>query len=78
MVWKMRLCGTAVSKGLMVRPPDDIWVSMEQRWNDTDREKQKNWERNLSHATFSTSNPTRTALTAKLGLCGESMATYCF
>ena len=40
----------------------DEWMSMEQRWNDTDRVKLKYWEKNLFTVSLSTTNPTRTGL----------------
>jgi hypothetical protein len=35
-----------------VNPPDDIWVNMEQRWNDIDRGKPKDTEKNLFSCHF--------------------------
>jgi hypothetical protein len=32
------LCGTTAANGSIVHPPDDTWVDMQQRCNDTDRE----------------------------------------
>jgi hypothetical protein len=48
---------------------------MEQQWNDTDREKPKNSERNLSSATLSTTNPTWINL--GVGHHGEKPVTNC-
>jgi hypothetical protein len=40
------------SNGPFVHPPDDISVNMEQQWNDNDRGKPKNSEKNLSQCHF--------------------------
>jgi hypothetical protein len=40
------------SNGPFVHPPDDTWVNMEPRWNDTDRGKPKDSEKNLSQCHF--------------------------
>jgi hypothetical protein len=40
------------ANGPFVHPPDDTRVNMEQRWNDIDRGKPKNSERNLSQCHF--------------------------
>jgi hypothetical protein len=48
MAWD-RVCGTgAANWPPLSNPPDDTSVSMEQRWNGTDRGKRKYWEGNLS------------------------------
>jgi hypothetical protein len=44
---RIRLC-TAGTNGSIVHPPDD----MKPRWNDIDREKSKNSEKNMSHCHF--------------------------
>jgi hypothetical protein len=51
---KGRLClyGTAATNGLTVQVPDDIRVNTEQQWNDSDRGKLKNSEKNLSQCHF--------------------------
>jgi hypothetical protein len=36
------------SNGPFIHPPNDTWVNIEQRWNDTDRRKPKDSENNLS------------------------------
>jgi hypothetical protein len=36
-----------VTSGPFVRPPNEIWVNMEQWWDDTDRKKPKDVETNL-------------------------------
>jgi len=47
---------------------------MEHWWNDTDREKAKNLEKNLSYANFCTINRTctYTVQVSNPGLCGET------
>jgi hypothetical protein len=40
------------ANGPIFQPPDDTWVNMEQRWNDTDRGKLKDSEKNLSQCHF--------------------------
>jgi hypothetical protein len=42
------LCGIVTANGPTVHPPDDTRVNMEQQWNDTDRGKLKDSEKNLS------------------------------
>jgi hypothetical protein len=44
---------------------------MEQRWNDIDRGKPKDLEKNLSSATFSNTNLIWTALGSNRGLWGK-------
>jgi hypothetical protein len=41
-----------VANGPIVNPADDTWVNMEQQWNDTDRGKLKDSEKNLSQRHF--------------------------
>jgi hypothetical protein len=49
---------------------------MEQQWNDTDREKPKDLEKNpRPSANSSTTNPTQTALEVNLDLCFEKLGT---
>jgi hypothetical protein len=50
---------------------------MDQRWNDTDRGKPKDLEQNLSRASSSITNPTRTDLGAIPGARGVKPATNC-
>jgi hypothetical protein len=38
----------AAANGPLVQPPDDMWMSMEQRWNDTDRGIRGNSKEGLS------------------------------
>jgi hypothetical protein len=40
------------SDGPFVHSPKEILVNNEQRWNDTDRGKPKDWEKNLSQCHF--------------------------
>jgi hypothetical protein len=42
------LCGSAAPNVPFTYHPDVIWVNMEQRWNETDRGKPKDSEKNLS------------------------------
>jgi hypothetical protein len=50
---KVRLCGTTASNVPFVHPSsDDTWVNMEQRWNDIDRGKPKDSEKNRSQCHF--------------------------
>jgi hypothetical protein len=56
-------------------PPDDTWVNMEQRWNDSDRRKPKDSERNCPSATLCTANPTWTDPDSNPGLCGVNPET---
>jgi hypothetical protein len=59
----------------IVHPAHDIWVNMEQRWNDTDERKPKDSEKSCLSATLSTTNPIWTDLSMKPGLRGEKPAT---
>jgi hypothetical protein len=36
-----QVSGTAAANGPFVQPPDHIWVNMQQRWNDTDKDSEK-------------------------------------
>jgi hypothetical protein len=56
------ICGTAAAKGPIANPPDGTCVNIEHRWNDIDRGKPKDSERNVGRATLSTTNATWTAL----------------
>jgi hypothetical protein len=49
-----RLClyGTSAANGPIVHPLDDTWVNTEQRWNDIDRGKPRDSEKNLSQCHF--------------------------
>jgi hypothetical protein len=55
------------SNGPFVHLPDDIWLDVEQRWNDTDRGKQKDSEKTCPSATLSTTNRTWTNLGSSPG-----------
>jgi hypothetical protein len=50
---------------------------MEPQWNDIDKGKPKNSEINLTHATWSTTNPIWTDLGTNLGLHGERPVINC-
>jgi hypothetical protein len=54
---RLCLCGTAAANGPTVHPPDDTWVNIEQRWNDTDRENWRTRRKICPSATLSTTNP---------------------
>ena len=49
-------------------------MNMEQWWNDTEREKSKYLERNLSHCYVTIQNPTWTALGLNPGVCDDRPA----
>jgi hypothetical protein len=56
--------------------PDILFITQmtgvgERRWNDTDRGKQKNSEKNLSHCHLSTTDPTWIDPGANQGLRGD-------
>jgi hypothetical protein len=38
---RLRSCGIVAAKGPTVHPPEDIWMTMEERWYDTDKGKSK-------------------------------------
>jgi hypothetical protein len=50
------------------------WVNMEQRWNDIDRGKPQESEKNLSGATLSTTDSTWTTLGANQRFHGDKTA----
>jgi hypothetical protein len=54
-----------------IAPVIDEWMSKEHWWNDTDREKLKHSEENLSSATLSTTNLTQTVIGSNLDLHSE-------
>jgi hypothetical protein len=45
---------TAAANGPIIQPQMNTWVNMEQWWNDTDRENQRNKKKACSSATLST------------------------
>jgi hypothetical protein len=52
---RLRVCATVAANWPtvpIVYPSDDTRVRVEQLWNDTDREKQKDLEKNLSQDNF--------------------------
>jgi hypothetical protein len=49
---RLCLCGTATANRLTFHSPDDTCANMEQRWNDTDRGKQKDSDKSLSQCHF--------------------------
>jgi hypothetical protein len=73
--WGETVCGTAACSGPFVHPTDDTRVNVEQQWNYTDRENRRTRRKTCPSATFSTTNPTFTALGTNPVLCGEKPAT---
>ena len=51
------------------------WIGVERLWDDTDRGKEKYWEKHCHTTTWSTTNLTRTDLGSDQGLRGEKPAT---
>jgi hypothetical protein len=65
------------TNGPVVHLTGHIYEYGESWWNDTDREKPNNAERNLFSVTVSTTNPTWTDPGVNLGLHVEGWATDC-
>jgi hypothetical protein len=59
------------SNGPFIHPPDDIWVNMEQRWNDNGRGKTEEFGENLSQCHFFHHESHMDSLGANPGLWGE-------
>jgi hypothetical protein len=57
--------------------PRDIWVNMEQQWNDINRGNQIAQRKTCPSANLSATNPTWSARQENQGLHGEKLATYC-
>jgi hypothetical protein len=69
------LCGTVAGNGPFAQPPDDTWVNMEQRWNDTDRRNRRIRRETCFSATLSSTNLIWTALGANQSLRCKKPAT---
>lgn len=61
--------------GPILHLPDDVWVTMEERWNYTDRGYQRTRSKTYPSGPSLNKNPTCTDLRANLGLHGEKEAT---
>jgi hypothetical protein len=64
-----------VSNGPFVHPPDDIWVNMEQLWNDIDRGNRRTRRKACPSAALSTANHTWSDMCASPDLHSEKPAT---
>jgi hypothetical protein len=70
------LCNCGANRPI-IHHPDDTWVNMDQRWNNTDRGKPKDSEKNLSQCHFVHHKSHWTDLGARSGSHGEKPANSC-